>query len=131
MRSVAPSLAHAGPAPALGVEAEPVLQVGGHLEARGEHDDVDRVLDSAGDDSVLGDLVDSVPVGVDQVDVRAVERREIPAVDRRAACSERKVGGRELGAQRWIVDLFRDLAADERGPKAKLSLWVLGSRCGL
>ena len=81
VRSVAPSLAHADPAPALGIEAEPVLQVGGHLEARREHDDVDRVLDSAGDDSVLGDLVDSVPVGVDQVDVRAVERRQVLVVE--------------------------------------------------
>ena len=65
--ALGPALAHGLAATAHGVEADPLLVVGVDLEAGGEDQAVDRVLDAVDHHRVLGDGVDAAAVGVDEV----------------------------------------------------------------
>src|SRR5215472_10036741 len=56
-----------------------------NLEACGEDDAVDFVLDAVGNNPALGDPLDALSVaGVDQLDVGAVEGRQVFVVEGRA-----------------------------------------------
>ena len=69
------------PSAALRVEAEPVVEVRGDLEARGVDEQVDRVLDAVDHRAPGRDLVDAPSVGVHQVHVGPVERRQVVVVE--------------------------------------------------
>ena len=85
---------------------------GPHLEAGGKDHAVDLVLDAGHDQAAFGDAVDTLPVGVDELDVGPVERREVLVVEGRPLAEHLVIGLELLGDLRvfhQVVDPRADL----------------------
>jgi len=99
VRTFRPGLGHRDSATALRHEAETVVG-GGDIEPRGVDQQIDRVLDAVHDRTVLVDEIDTATIGVDEMDVRAIERRKVLVVEAGAlaggtrASARRRPGGR-------------------------------------
>ena len=81
MGAVVPALAEALAAPADRVEAEPAHQSGRDLEPGREDEEVERILRAVDDRPRGGHFPHTASVGVDDVHVRPVERREVLVVE--------------------------------------------------
>ena len=73
---------------------------GPHLEAGGEDDAVDLVLDAGHNQSAFGDVVDTLPVGVDELYVGSVEGGQVLVVERRPLAEHPVVGLEFFGYSR-------------------------------
>ena len=78
--------------------------VGADLEAGGVDQAVELVLDAVDDDAALGDALDAPAVGVDERDVRAVERLQVLVVEAGPLAELAVVGLQRLGGRRVVDD---------------------------
>ena len=82
-----------------------------HLEAGGVDQQVELVLLALEDRALRADLGDALAVGVDEVDVGPVERRQVLVVEARPLAHEHVPGLERLGRRRVLDDLV-DAAVD-------------------
>src|SRR5207244_12825519 len=93
------------------VEAHAPRVRGPDLEARRVDDAVDLVLDAVRDHTRLGDALDALPVGVDELGRRQVERLEVLVV-KAGALTELAIPRLELLRGRRVADDRVDAHAD-------------------
>src|SRR5262249_482468 len=106
-----PRLREAQAVAARDVEARAAGEAGADLEARGVDDAVDVVFLAGDDETLLGDALDTLAVGVDQRGARVVERVEVFVMEARAL-GELAVPGLQLLAGALVVDDGRGAVAD-------------------
>ena len=76
-----------------------------HLEAGGVDQHVERVVSAVEDRALRADLGDALAVGVDEMDVRPVERRQVVVVEARPLAHEHVPGLQRLGGRLVLDDL--------------------------
>ena len=97
LEPVGPVLGERLAAAAVDLEARAPGVGGADLEAGGEDDAVDLVLDAVEHQALLGDALDALAAGVDQRDVGPVEGRQIFVVEGRALAELAVPGLERLG----------------------------------